>query len=341
MKNNTHKNILVGVFILAVILSLAYFTLLDRPSEDNALTNSDKTNTVSNIPIYLQGLFSDTDWSKSNPDLKDALSGGPTKDGIPALDNPKFISLSESDYTGDMQAIVIKGTSETKVYPYGIMTWHEIVNDTVDDTPVAITFCPLCGSAIVYNRTLPTEEVSTFGVSGSLLESNMIMYDRATENLWQQSTGKVLAGSHFPAQLKLVPFQLMTIGEAQESYPAAVVLSKDTGHGRNYDRNPYSGYETNNQFVFEPSAIDATFPPKTIMAVFRTVNETPVTVPWLALREAGMTSTTIDGMTYSLVVSNNGEMVISDSDGNSYPFYFEMWFSFAVQHGDKAIVIET
>jgi hypothetical protein len=291
------------------------------------------------IPSHLKRSFSDTDFSKANPDLSGALSGGPTKDGIPALTNPEFIPLSEADYPDSVQAIVLKSDTETRVYPYNILTWHEIVNDTFDGTPVAVTFCPLCGSAIVYNRTLPDGSITTFGVSGSLLESNMIMYDRATENLWQQSTGETLAGSFFPATLKLEPFQLMTLGEVRATFKDAKVMSRETGHRRNYDRNPYSGYETDNTFAFEPSNIDTTFSPKEIMVVFKDANDTRTAVPWLKLREAGGATNTTGGLTYQLSVTETGELTITDEGGTIYPFYFEMWFSFAVQHGERSAII--
>ena len=292
------------------------------------------------IPKQLEKLFPKTDWSKADPNIENAISGGPSKDGIPALEDPDFIPLSNFPHSDTVQTIVLVGDNVTKVYPYNILTWHEIVNDTIDSTPVAVTFCPLCGSAIVFDRTLPDGTVSTFGVSGSLLESNMIMYDRNTENLWQQSTGKVLAGSFYQNRLDLVPFQFLTIGEAKEAYPNALVLSDKTGHIRNYARNPYAGYETNDRFVFDPSNLDTSFPPKEIMAIFTTKNEIPVAVPWLKLRETGTADITVGNTTYFLTVTDKGEVNIVDTDGNNYPFYFEMWFSFAVQHGDKAEIIK-
>jgi hypothetical protein len=291
-----------------------------------------------NVPPALNRAFPKTDFSKADPNLVHAISGGPVKDGIPAIDNPTFIPLREFNRPDSVQAIVLVGDTETKVYPYNILTWHEIVNDEFEGTPVAITFCPLCGSAIVYNRTLPDGTVSTFGVSGFLLESNMIMYDRATENLWQQSTGKTLAGSFHEAQLTIEPFQLLTLGEVRKAHPNAVVLSEDTGYLRDYARNPYAGYETDNRFVFEPSSIDSTFDPKTIMVVFRDNNKTFV-APWLELRNAGSATVTSDDITYKLTVSDDGELSIVDSNNSSHPFYFEMWFSVAVQHdGDLTVI---
>jgi cytochrome c biogenesis protein CcdA len=290
------------------------------------------------VPSTLLRFFPDTDFGKADPRLVNALSGGPAKDGIPAIDAPMFVSLREWRHSDEVEVIVLVGDDEVKVYPYNILTWHEIVNDEIDGVPIAVTFCPLCGSAIVFNRTLPDGTVSTFGVSGSLLESNMIMYDRMTENLWQQSTGAVLAGSFYPATLALESFQLLTIAEVKRLYPQAKVLSEDTGHRRDYEQNPYAGYETDNRFVFEPSGIDATFPPKTIMAVFRDRGVT-FAVPWLALRTAGQATNESNDVVYTLTATEGGELMVVDNFGTTHPFYFEMWFSVAVQHEIGALVV--
>ena len=308
---------------------------LDETESEPIIKN---TSTIT-VPRTLSAHFPNTDWSKADPRIEGAISGGPGKDGIPAIDKPTFIPLSSFTRPDAVQAIVLFGKDTVKVYPYNVLTWHEIVNDEIDGRPVAITFCPLCGSALVFDRTLPNGTVSTFGVSGSLLESNMIMYDRATENLWQQSTGRVLAGSLYPAELVRTPFQLLTLGEIRKSYPNAIVLSEDTGHSRDYDRNPYAGYETDDRFVFYPSNLDTTFDPKTIMVVFRD-NDTTFTTPWLTLREAKSLEKDHDGTRYALNVTDAGELTITDSHGTVHPFYFEMWFSVAVQHGDGLVILE-
>ena len=290
------------------------------------------------VPPALARNFPHTDFSQADPKLEAALSGGPPKDGIPSIEQPTFVPLADFDRPDEVQAIVLVGDTQMKVYPYNILTWHEIVNDDFEGTPVAITFCPLCGSAIVFNRTLPDGTVSTFGVSGSLLESNMIMYDRVTENLWQQSTGKTLVGSFHPAELTLEPFQLLTLGDVRATYPEAVVLSEDTGYSRDYSRNPYSGYDNDDDFIFQPSNLNTTYDPKTIMAVFRDKGTT-FTAPWLDLREAGGATVTENETTYTLTLSDPGELTITDDSDGTHPFYFEMWFSVAVQHTDELIVI--
>nr|WP_258190773.1 DUF3179 domain-containing (seleno)protein [Arthrobacter sp. PAMC25284] len=174
---------------------------------------------VANVPNFLRQSFPTTDFSRADPAIANVLSGGPAKDGIPALDNPAFVPVSEFTRPDSVQALLLEGSTEIKAYPYNILVWHEIVNDTIDGEPVAVTFCPLCGSAIVYEGVLPGGEATTFGVSGALLESNLVMFDRSTETLWQQSTGKALAGTHFGQQLALHKFQLLSVGEIKAPAP--------------------------------------------------------------------------------------------------------------------------
>lgn len=329
------KTIVVLASVTVLVLGGVYFINQNNVS-DEALTNiTNNPMTFDNVPPFLLRSFPDTDFSKANPIIENVLTGGPVKDGIPAIDSPTFVPVDSFVYSDDVQAIVIKDGDQIKVYPYNILTWHEIVNDTANGTPIAITFCPLCGSAIVYDRRLGTGE-STFGVSGALIESNMVMYDRSTETLWQQSTGEALAGELFGTTLDLYPFQLSTMKEVKATYPNALVLSEETGYVRDYARNPYSGYEENDVFIFAPSSFDERFEAKEIMAVFR-VEETVVATPWVSFDEGMIRAGTVNGKEIQLK-KDESELTITDSDGNSYPFYFEMWFSFAVQNPEGVVL---
>ncbi len=309
--------------------------LLERGFLDNVDTDRTPESGSVEIPGFLREAFPDTDWSRADPAIGSALSGGPGKDGIPAIDAPQFEPIADFAHADDIQAILVESGDGVKAYPYNILTWHEIVNDTVEDVPLAITFCPLCGSAIVYERTLQDGTATTFGVSGALLESNMIMFDRATETLWQQSTGRALAGEQFSHQLELYPFQLLSVGEIRDRHPGALILSEDTGHSRNYASNPYGEYDENGAFYFTPSHIDQRFAAKEIFVAFR-VEDTDVAAPWLALRDGRSYETDVDGATVTLTKVEN-ELVVAGPDGTEIPFYFEMWFSWAVQHDDGVV----
>jgi cytochrome c biogenesis protein CcdA len=330
---------LVDRGILGAVLLEQEF--LDRGGVDRGPTVPERLDSESTgvPPAFLVNGFSHIDWRAADPAVFAAVSGGPPPDGIPALDDPTFVPLSDVTWGDGVDAIVLDdGSGPARVYPYNVLVWHEIVNDTVDGVPVAVTFCPLCGSAIVFERTLPNGEPTTFGVSGGLIESNMIMFDRETKGLWQQSTGRSLAGEFVGTELALRPFQLLTLGEVRARHPDALVLSADTGYTRDYERNPYGDYEVNDQFLFAPSTLDERYPPKLIMAAFL-VNGERVAIPWLALREAGELIAEVAGdeVTARAV---GGELEVLDADGRVVPFYFEMWFSWAAQNGGSGIVID-
>ncbi|PJE65197.1 hypothetical protein COU91_03105 [Candidatus Saccharibacteria bacterium CG10_big_fil_rev_8_21_14_0_10_47_8] len=337
--------VIVGLLIMTGLIKDAETWLVDRgllgtTKFEQRLLDSDsdtKNKASKDVPDFLLKSFPKTDWSKADPTISKALSGGPGKDGIPAIDEPKFEPIGNFKHSDSVQAIVIEDKDTVRVYPYNILTWHEIVNDTVNGKPLAITFCPLCGSAIVYNRTLP-DGVSTFGVSGALIESNMVMFDRGSETLWQQSTGQALAGRHFGQKLELVKFQLLTVGEIKSKYSNAQIMSENTGHSRDYARNPYSGYEDSDDFFFSPSDTDKRYPSKSIFVVFD-VDGTSVAVPWLELKNEQVYDTQVNGQTIKLSKSDN-ELTITKSDGAEIPFYFEMWFSWAVQYQDKGVVFD-
>ena len=311
--------------------------LIDRFNPISEPDESAVPSEAATLPPHLLRDFPTTDWSQVDPALMGALPGGPGRDGIPAINDPTFVPINTFNRGDDVQAIWLRDGDTVKVYPYNILNWHEIVNDTIDDVPVSVTFCPLCGSAIVFDRRV-NENVLTFAVSGSLLESNLIMFDRQTETLWQQSTGEALAGTHLGTRLELASFQLGTVGEIAAEYPDALILSENTGHQRDYARNPYAGYEDTDTFIFSPSRIDVRYPVKDIFAIFR-AGETPVGMPWASLTNGGRYETTVNGVVYT-VERAGSTLTITDEMGTAIPFYFEMWFSFAAQHGQRGEVFD-
>jgi hypothetical protein len=193
----------------------------------------------------------ETDFSKTSIDLDELRSGGPPKDGIPSIDNPSFVSSDAADdwLKDNEPVILLEHNGIARAYPLQILIWHEIVNDEIDDTPILVTFCPLCYSAIVFDRRL-NSKILEFGVSGFLRHSDMIMFDRGTESLWQQFTGEAVVGDYIGEQLTILPSQIVSYKQFKELYPDASVLSKETGHQRSYGENPYAGYDDINNTPF-------------------------------------------------------------------------------------------
>ena len=193
-------------------------------------------------------------------ELDDLLSGGPPPDGIPALDEPRFEPTDEVTWLGpDDPVLSLTVGDETRAYPLGIITWHEIVNDTVGGVPVAVTYCPLCNSGVAFERTVDGE-ATTFGVSGLLYADNLVMYDRATESLWPQLTGTASVGLRTGTRLEAIPMGVVGWSQFEAEHPGAPVLSRDTGHDRSYGTNPYVDYDDpSSEPIFPlPGGVDGT-----------------------------------------------------------------------------------
>ena len=190
-----------------------------------------------------------TDFSLHSVPYYEFVPGGPGKDGIPVIDQPKFIGFAEADeFLADREPVIaLESRGHARAYPVQILIWHEIVNDAVGGVPVVVTFCPLCNSAVAFERELGGT-VYDFGVTGKLRFSDLVMYDRQTESWWQQITGEAIVGELTGNQLEFLPASTISYGDFKAAYPRGRVLSQDTGFpdyvrlGR-YGVNPYSGYD--------------------------------------------------------------------------------------------------
>ncbi len=199
-------------------------------------------------------------------DPKEIVSGGPPKDGIPSLDNPKFVSVKEADewIRDDELVLALEYEGVTRVYPLQILVWHEIVNDNVSGTPLAITYCPLCGSGIAYKRVVDGKEVE-FGTSGKLYNSNLVMYDRKTDSYWTQIGGLAIVGELTGTQLEAVSIDTVVWRDWKKTHPESEVLSQDTGFSRDYGRDPYGNYYEDSFILFSVENEDDRIHPKTII----------------------------------------------------------------------------
>ena len=194
------------------------------------------------------------------------LSGGPPKDGIPSIDNPKFVSLQDADeWIEDNElvlAIIYKGVK--RVYPLQIMVWHEIVNDNIAGDPVLITYCPLCGSGIAYEGKINGEAVE-FGTSGKLYNSNLVMYDRKTDSYWSQIDGLAIVGPLTGTKLTPISIDTVVWRDWKAEHPDSEVLSQNTGFSRSYGRDPYGSYYENSFIWFPVEGEDNRIHPKTVI----------------------------------------------------------------------------
>jgi hypothetical protein len=180
------------------------------------------------------------------------FSGGPPRDGIPPLDSPRFEDVMSADeWIDDVEPVILfEIDGIARAYPLQIMTWHEIVNDNIAGNPVVVTFCPLCNTALVFRRPTINNETLTFGTSGNLRNSDLVMWDRQTESWWQQFNGQAIVGDLTGTQLEFLPASIISWADFKARFPDSEVLSIETGFRRSYGRNPYTGYDNVDSFPF-------------------------------------------------------------------------------------------
>ena len=237
-----------------------------------------------------------TDFTKASVDLGDFLGGGPPKDGIPAVDQPQFESIDAArGWLIDRSPVIsLEVGGAARAYPLAILTWHEIVNDTLGGVPVVVTFCPLCNTALVFGRELDGT-VHDFGTTGSLRYSDLVMYDRQTESWWQQATGEAIVGELTGKRLTFLPAQIVSLGAFAAAHPDGDVLSRETGYQREYGRNPYVGYdEAGDRPFLYSGVIDGRLAPKERVVTIGTGAEARA-FPFSELRKVGVATGTVDG----------------------------------------------
>jgi hypothetical protein len=242
-----------------------------------------------------------TDFDKHSVPLSEIISGGPGKDGIPAIDKPEFLRASHDiDWLDDSEPVIAlivpghNGGQVAKAYPIQILIWHEIVNDEIAGRPVVVTFCPLCNASLVFDRRLDGK-ILDFGTTGRLRKSDLVMYDRQTESWWQQFLGEAIVGDLTGKKLDLIASRIMSWADFRQSWPEGMVLSKDTGFYRSYGINPYQGYDDINQtpFLLDETP-DPRLSPMERIAVLRAGHGYRA-YPYSTLEKAGVLHDMIDG----------------------------------------------
>ena len=195
-------------------------------------------------PVRFSDLVWQTDFRFHTVPYEEIWSGGVGKDGVPSIDDPTFDSVAAADaWLAPLEPVVaLELDSVAKAYPLRILTWHEIVNDSIAGVPVTITFCPLCNSALAFVRRLDGV-VYDFGVSGNLRNSDLIMWDRQTQTWWQQFTGEAIAGTNAGKRLTVLPAAIVSWEQFRQAHPEGRVLTQQTGYALPYGTTPYIGYD--------------------------------------------------------------------------------------------------
>lgn len=266
------------------------------------------------------------------------VSGGPPKDGIPSIDNPRFVTVEEADeWIQDNElalAVIYKGVK--RVYPLQIMVWHEIVNDNIAGDPILVTFCPLCGSGIAYGRTIDGEEVE-FGVSGKLYNSNLVMYDRKTDSYWTQIGGLAIVGPLTGTKLTPISIDTVVWRDWKKAHPDSEVLSQDTGFTRPYGRDPYGEYYEDSFLRFPVESRDDRIHPKTIVfgievsGVFKAYKEED-------LKELKVIDDTVNGVRIKVERDDAGIVKITNSEtGEEIVKERDFWFAWYAFYPDTQV----
>ena len=195
-----------------------------------------------------------TDFCRHTVPLEQFLSGGPGKDGIPAIDRPRFAAAQDIRFLKAAEPVIeLVSGGQAKAYPLQILIWHEIANDQIAGIPVAVTFCPLCNTAIVFDRRVRGRTLE-FGTTGNLRNSDLVMYDRQTESWWQQFGGQAVVGRYAGATLRQLPARIVSWQDFVHEHVNGLVLTRDTGYSRDYGQNPYVGYDSVSSPPFFPAA---------------------------------------------------------------------------------------
>jgi hypothetical protein len=291
-----------------------------------------------------------TDFSRHTVPFDEFQSGGPSKDGIPAIDRPRFASVERTTYLKPQEPVI---AFRGRAYPLQILIWHEIVNDRLGRLPVAVTFCPLCNTALVFDRRVRGRTLS-FGTTGNLRFSDLVMYDRETESWWQQFGGAGLVGRYAGTTLRQLPARIVSWQRFRAWYPRGRALTRDTGYSRPYGQNPYTGYDDVSTPPFFPVAngSDKRLQPKERVVFVERAGKAAA-VPFSVLAKKKEVTFPLAG--HRLLVRVTGRatsaldrVVIADSrrlptvevreQGKLVPFDTPFWFAVAAFRPDVVIV---
>jgi hypothetical protein len=266
------------------------------------------------------------------------LAGGPPRDGIPAIDHPRYVRAHSASFLQGKERILgIRLHGMTRAYPVAILNWHEIVNDDFAGVPVTVTYCPLCGTGIAYLARAGEQELK-FGVSGLLYNSDMLLYDRNTGSLWSQIMRRAVSGPMKGAKLEAIPLEHTSWSEWQRRYPETRVLSTDTGFRRDYHRNPYTGYEKSRKLWFPVGAQDERYHPKEPVLGVEVDGEFKA-YPFAELAKSdGVVHDTVSGR--NIVVQydrRNRAASAAFANGDSLPAVTAFWFAWYAFHPDTGV----
>lgn len=289
---------------------------------------------ILSFAIFLSGF----DFSKHSIPVEEIISGGPPKDGIPALVAPKFIPAAKATYLKeDDRVLALADGKEAKAYPIKILNWHEVVNDTINGRPVVISYCPLCGTGMAFESMINGKKL-TFGVSGLLYNSDVLMYDHQTESLWSQIKQEAVTGYMTGARLQPIFLIHTTWAEWRKEHLDTQVLSTDTGYFRDYSRDPYEGYISSHRIWFPVGRRDERYGSKEwVLGVV--INGSAKAYPFTELaKRLGEFTDTLNGRALRIHFDSQSQTAfITDDQGKPIPSVTGFWFAWYAFHPDTEV----
>ncbi|MBI5136051.1 MAG: DUF3179 domain-containing protein [Nitrospirae bacterium] len=265
------------------------------------------------------------------------VSGGPPRDGIPAIDRPRLVTAGHAGFLKPADRVLgLALDGETRAYPIAILNWHEIVNDTVAGRPVVITYCPLCGTGMAFDATV-AGRARRFGVSGLLYNSDVLLYDRESESLWSQILGRAVSGPLKGESLAPIPLAHTTWGDWRRRHPDTAVLSTNTGYARDYGRAPYAGYADSPVVYFPTGAVDRRYHPKELVLGVA-IGGVSKAYPFSELERAeGTVTDTLAGRTLTVVFDAGNQTARALDGDREIPSVIAFWFAWHAFHPEGAV----
>ncbi len=284
----------------------------------------------------LRETFGFDETTTKSVELADLNQGCPARDCIPSIDNPKYVTADEAGFMDDDDAVIaISLNGDKRAYSTRILDRHEIVNDTIGGEPIAVTWCPLCGSAVGIRRDVKGE-VTEFGVSGVLYNSDLVLYDRTTETLWDQIEAKGIVGPMTGVELELVPLTMTRWSRWKAAHPDTLVLSTDTGFDKDYTADRYAKYRDTVDLMFPVQREDNRVHPKSVVFGFN-VDGTKVAYTQALLAEHGTYAHELAGQDASVTLHDDGSVTMSRGDATHEPIRL-FWFAWYTFHPDTDLV---
>lgn len=270
--------------------------------------------------------------------LEDLNQGCSARDCIPSIDNPKFVAAADASHVSDDDVVIaISYGGEYRAYPAKILDHHEIVNDTIAGDPIAITWCPLCGSAIGVRRNLGGK-TTEFGVSGVLYNSDLVFYDRATGTLWDQIEAEGIVGPLTGEKLELVPVTMTRWLRWRTAHPDTSVLSSDTGFEEDYSVDHYGKYRDSTRIMFPVKQEDDRIHPKSVVYGFRLDSGTVAYAASL-LQEHSTYQHSVDGVERTVTLSDDGSVVLEIAgSGKRFEPIRLYWFAWYTFHPETELI---